>query len=447
MTTRQMAPRTAEEIAAFGYGPSSTRQRWTGILLVLAAGLLIIGRAPFLFTEPRFWAEEGTIYFARAYSQPWYEALVQTYAGYYSLVSNVAGIMAARCVPLERAPLVTTLIALLTQLLPHVLIFFPMRCVLPRLLPRVLLSAVVLFVTLTGEVFLCTTAAQWHLAVITFLILLSFQEQGGPLWRWAYRLLLLVAGLTGVISCFFLPLFFLKALLTRRREAVVLSAILLCATLAQATAALPFLRHQEGLAKTEIRPGPADARAFARTFVEQLAVWPVLVDSRAAEVIPSHAGRTAFGVAVLGLAVALAAWSRFRSQQGFILAGYFLVGGASLFFSLGGSGGLRYAYVPSVILMAFFVWHLFLPKPALGWLGRLCCAAVIAASLAGWGSQYRGALALCMTRCCPSWRHEVALWRQSPDRPLLIWPPWDEMKWSVRLPAAPVAAIAEPNRP
>ena len=51
-------------------------------LLVLLAALLIAARAPYLFTTPRFWAEEGEVFFAQAFTHPWYQMPLFAHAGY-----------------------------------------------------------------------------------------------------------------------------------------------------------------------------------------------------------------------------------------------------------------------------------------------------------------------------------------------------------------------------
>jgi hypothetical protein len=243
----------------------------------------------------------------------------------------------------------------------------------------------------------------------------------------------LLSGLTSAVPCFLLPFFIVKACLTKHREAAVLSGILLAATLMQGSAALSFLWCDHAAAH---RPGPPSAGAFAKTFLEQDAVWPIFGGYLSEKIIPNRTGRMAVGVGILLLAIVLGIWSRHRSQQLLILGGYFFVGLLSIRFSVEGGGGWRYAYAPSIMLVTFFVRHVHLIGPGAGKLGQCVCLLLVSAALLGWAYQYRTALFPWVVRDRPSWRGEVAIWRRSPDHRLLISPQWDNGKWSLALPAA-----------
>ncbi|HET8706541.1 MAG TPA: hypothetical protein VFM46_09595, partial [Pseudomonadales bacterium] len=69
-------------------------------------------RRPELFSHPRFWAEEGSVYFANAWHFVWYEVLFEPHLGYLSFFNNLAALIATT-VPLKHAPLVTTIAALM----------------------------------------------------------------------------------------------------------------------------------------------------------------------------------------------------------------------------------------------------------------------------------------------------------------------------------------------
>ena len=95
--------------------------RWLLFFLTL---ILVVFRQESYFTYPRFWAEEGVVFFSFARSHTLIQALLQPHLGYYSLFSNLAAIIAAKFTPLKNAPLATTLCAFLAQGLPLVLIIF-----------------------------------------------------------------------------------------------------------------------------------------------------------------------------------------------------------------------------------------------------------------------------------------------------------------------------------
>ena len=83
--------------------------------LPLAAAIVMGLRAPQFLTAPRFWAEEGSIYFAHAWSHPWWETLWLAPPGYLTLWANGAAVLATRMVGLSAAPLITTRVAMRVQ--------------------------------------------------------------------------------------------------------------------------------------------------------------------------------------------------------------------------------------------------------------------------------------------------------------------------------------------
>lgn len=341
--------------------------KWLPYLAFFLIVVLMVLRAPSLLTAPRFWAEKGRVYFARAYNTQWFRSILLPYGGYYSLLPNLVCLIAAKWVPLEHAPLVTTLGAFVVQMLPHFLILFGMKPVLPRLSERVLVSCVVLFVMQSGAIFLNTITSQYHLAVVTYLILLSTDARSSKPWTWLRRALVALSGLTGVVSCFLLPMFLLKARLTRRRETIVIAGIMAATTLVQVGAFLATA--SEGL---QHRPGPATPRQFASVLIEQDLVWPVLGyhwpgpgHGPEEGLVPPGPARYATGLAVLLAALLAAGTSPRRRDLALILATFCLVAVLSTSASIQGAGGPRYAYVPGVILVSLFLRSLYLHRPGL----------------------------------------------------------------------------------
>jgi hypothetical protein len=413
--------------------------RWSPYVVFFTIALLMLLRAPSLVTDPRFWAEEGRVYFARAYNTEWFKSILLPYGGYYSLMPNSFCLIAAKWVPLERAPLVTTLAAFVVQLLPHLLILFGMKPVLPRFSERVLLSCVVLFVMQTGAIFLSTITSQYHLAVVTYLILISIDAQSSKPWVWLRRFLVVLSGLTGAVSCFLLPLFLLKAYLTRRRDILVLAGLLLAATLVQVGVFVAAASKQ-----LPGRPGPASPRQFASALVEQDLVWPVLgyrwpVSGYRHEQgpAPSGAGRYAIGLAILLTALATAIASPRRRDLAIILAAFCLVAALSASASIRGAGGPRYVYVPAVILVSFFVRSVYVHRPSLRSLRWLASLAVLMCSLAAWVPQYWESMSGWVVKTWPSWSQEVAIWRETPNYRIKIWPQGKAGKWVVDLRTSP----------
>lgn len=212
------------------------RNNWRWIVLILSLGM-IVWRAPGLIVEPRFWAEEGTRYFRTAFayseSPSWYRGLLQIQRGYFALWPNLAVTAAANLVPLEEAPRITTGLALLVQLAAIAALLW-LECELWRHWAIKAISVLgMLFVPLSGEIWLNTINSQFVLAVISFVILHAHAQQS-RLLQWFSRLLLGIAGLTGAVSILLTPLFLFKALHDKTRERTIQATILSASALLQA---------------------------------------------------------------------------------------------------------------------------------------------------------------------------------------------------------------------
>jgi hypothetical protein len=167
------------------------------VVVWFAAVLAIALRAPALWSHPRFWAEEGAIYFADAFNLPWYDSLFAPHFGYYSLFANGTALVAARLAPLEHAPLVTLIAALAVQALPVALILLS-RAPLWRSWASALTGVVMVsFLPIsTAELWLNTINSQFYLALCTFLVLLEEEPADTPGRRFTHRAVLLLGGLT-----------------------------------------------------------------------------------------------------------------------------------------------------------------------------------------------------------------------------------------------------------
>ena len=78
--------------------------------------LVSIVKSPILFSLPRFWAEDGVIYYLQARSLSVFEALWGMPLGYLALPPNLAGILATQ-LPLFYAPYANLIVSLSIQLL------------------------------------------------------------------------------------------------------------------------------------------------------------------------------------------------------------------------------------------------------------------------------------------------------------------------------------------
>lgn len=167
---------------------------WRFVLLIIIVSAMIL-RAPYLFSNPRFWAEEGAVYFYFAFHNSFFEAIFSPHQGYYSLYPNLMTLLAARLVSLEHAPLFTTVAAMLVQIVPYILILYRLNHL--SIFHKFILCVATFFVVHTGEVWLNTITAQFHFALASFFILLAEQTEASDrqllldrliiFFWWSYR--------------------------------------------------------------------------------------------------------------------------------------------------------------------------------------------------------------------------------------------------------------------
>ena len=161
-------------------GRSRVRTGWLlNVLLLVLAGCLTVWRQPRLFSHPRFWAEEGTVFFSRALCAPWSQALLQPApSGYLKVFNNLVSLWAAYLVPLERAPLVTTLAAFVVQMVPLAILLTGASELHRGKLRQTLLILIILLNVYTGEIWLNTTNSQNYILLTALLIWSSVNGLG-----------------------------------------------------------------------------------------------------------------------------------------------------------------------------------------------------------------------------------------------------------------------------
>ncbi len=308
----------------------------------------------------RFWAEEGPIFFARAWSLPPWRALWQPFGGYLNLVANAAALGARWLVPLRWAPYVTIATGLLFQLLPPALLLTARDASLLALAP------------LCGP--FCLVLVPLFLARAAI----------GRAWpRLAQGAALAAAGAVQVLGFLSAPPGRVYAL----HPAIDLAIVTL------KHLAIPFL----GIEGAE-RVNAALHAAFDSGHV------PVLADVLPLVIFPVFA------------------WALLRRGLGapgiWLFAAAVVIAGASYFGAIGGPTTLldvlaaqRYAVVPQVLLELAL-----LSLAARNRVAQVVMAWLLVVGVTNyWGEAPTGSTG-------PSWRQEVAAWRADPAHVLQIWP-------------------------
>jgi hypothetical protein len=404
--------------------------------LLLYAFVLVV-RAPWVLFEGRVWAEEGTVYLQYAWTHSFLDALVSPHLGYYYLVANAAGIVAAH-VPLEVAPCFMAAIGLLVQLIPAGLVLFTSIPGLATPARKGIALLLLLVVPANPEVYIISTGSHFMLCAATGLVLVS--DTGGRADRFWKRFVLLLGGLSGVVSTFLAPLFWVRWWRERQREPLIQASIL------TACALLQFVFVIQGVSNDErhprFNPTVMAGAAYAKFIVTPLA--PVRPAGRHLEqlretleqtgalpawvLLVTGAGFAAFLLcclrsgnrAALMLAVA-AIWLIVLASPGSREA----VSEQKLTYHL--TGALRYYYVPEVF---FFLALLFATGPGTRlprWAGTLCGIWVGAALAMGLVNFARAPLDWPQIFFGPPWGAQVEQWHKDPSKPLELWPTGREM--------------------
>ncbi|HLN80902.1 MAG TPA: hypothetical protein VK392_06895, partial [Thermoanaerobaculia bacterium] len=185
-------------------------------LLICAA--ILAARRPAQIRNPQFWAEDGKIFFAQAYTYG-AGALVRTFAGFLHTVNRIVNAVAqwadpawAPAIFVAAAFVLTLYVAARTQSSR-----FPLR-------PHVGYALAVVLVPDTFEILLFLVNVDRILAAALLLVLVS--RDARRWWQHAHDVAAVsVLGLTGPYSVFFAPLFLWRALQRRTRASVVLAIL------------------------------------------------------------------------------------------------------------------------------------------------------------------------------------------------------------------------------
>ncbi len=401
-------------------------------------------RHPGLFVDPRFWAEEGAVYYAFALSHPWYRALLDVHFGYFALWPNLATIVAAHAATLFIAPLVTTLFALAAQLFPIYVLLWGESSLWKHPAKIIASVLIVLFTPLSNEVWLNTINSQFYFAVTTFLVLL-IDIDSRPAMKWSSRILLAVGGLTGPASCILAPLFFLKGRWDSQRERTIQAAILAGCIVVQLLAFVVSSTQNSSPARTMLFNVPLLASILWTQSVSLLFFGPNVATFFGQLIDVGHAHESTFWLIGLFLLVVEAVFFYFassrlsRTQRMVLLGSYLLFVGLSTIGGLGteeekylmlftGIGG-RYFFASNVVFM-------FLLLANAGWEGTTinkvrsaACIGLLCLALVLGIEQYQ--TPMLYTDTGPSWKEQVVLWQSDTSRTLAIWP----AGWELKIPA------------
>ncbi|ALF53614.1 hypothetical protein ACX27_13440 [Nostoc piscinale CENA21] len=176
---------------------------YTHLLIFILAFVLLITRRPDAIFNPQFWAEDGSIFYAQAYNNGIIKSLFSPFAGYLNIVPRLTAAFST-ILPLKAAPLLFNLIAIIIQILPvNFLISSRFSKIMPNLNHRIGLSFVYLALPGCSEIHANITNAQWHTALLMFMVIIT--QSCKTLVNLFDLIVVLLGGLTGPFSIILIP--------------------------------------------------------------------------------------------------------------------------------------------------------------------------------------------------------------------------------------------------
>lgn len=410
------------------------------LYLVIAAAILIFARSPELFLHPRFWGEEGTIFFSESLRLGWTELLLAPRFGYLNFFANITSLIAARLNLLDSAPLFTTLCAFLAQLVPVAVIAFSTSSHFNTINKKVLGILLMMFAGNTSELWLNSINSMSYLSAAVFLILLEDENTLSPMKNVNYGICLALSGLSGVLSCFLTPLFLLKAYKHKSKTVLIQALVLTSCTLIQIfyilkTAMLPELGVHGRM--TGLSLGSFFEIFLNRTIIVSIfgtycadLFYQLLISIKA-----THNRITGVLSAILSLAVVFIFLRKLEKFKALTLGLSLLLVSALIVNTINGDKnsllhplyGIRYFYLPDLIFLFILFLNVHWPlKDG----SRMSKVAVLVLALALLTIPKKFREDLFIDPSWPNWKSELQEWRKNPAHPVRIWP----TGWTVDLP-------------
>jgi hypothetical protein len=434
--------------------PEAARsRRWSLVIFATCLALAAL-RTPQLLVEPRFWAEEGSLYYAAAWNEDSWATLAHVprpTAAYLNLAASIPATLAARWLPVERAPFVTTWAAFAVLAVALALVSAGRARLWRHPLGSALASAAVLLApSALGEAWLNSINAMSYCALIALAILCEDLRPASARRGAAYAALLSFCGLSGPYTSFLFPAFAWKAWAERSRAALwAAGAVAFAAAIQVAVFAWAWSEGALNPAKLE----PFDlVRSAMYTGYGQLVVplglgplmqpfsAPVLGELGGEGRAPWLVGLALLGAAAgAGMLLLLVDRDPRGPRNGLVIALACLALLTTASAHHGRAFG-RYSVVSGFGLL----WLVLARAYARDTRPRF--AALAAAARFGWAlavgaAGYRRDEAWDCPGGCPRWREEVARWRVDPAYHPQIWPvllPRGRPQW--RVPLAPPLA-------
>jgi hypothetical protein len=185
-----------------------------GLALILYLALSAIKMRRF-FESGRFWAEEGAFFYRDLSNASASDAIFYLFNGHIELMTNLI-VYSSTLAKIENAPLITTHASMWIQATPVLFLIWHHRALSLSFFG--LLSVVVLAAGIpqASEVWANAINVHFHCSILAALIAATPVQNGFS--KWVSRILLVMAGMSGIPANFLVPLFLWQAFKSKDRE-------------------------------------------------------------------------------------------------------------------------------------------------------------------------------------------------------------------------------------
>lgn len=405
--------------------------------LLLAFIIAVYLREPLYLLNPRFWAEEGQIYFSYAYTNPWYISLFSPHLGYFSLVNNLATTLSAHVFPIWSSSSVTTFIALCIQITPAIIVIYGRSSLWNTLSKKIVVLILLLLAPIPQELWINTISSQFHLCLASSLLLFEQNDKIKPIKSYFHRLLILLAGLTGVVSCILTPIFIWKSFIYRNKENIIQAILLVICTGIQVVM-LGYSMYYSDLKYSRL--GSLNISTILATLETKTFLLPLLGEDytnqfadfvRSAWLETNNLIASYFVIILIMILIIYIFWGVETKLRYLFLASYLILSVIPIIISvgtdktalIGGFYSYRYFYVPTILLQLTLMYNVFYHAKTYA-LRSIVCGVLLSVMLVTSTITYPKSNLV--GQQWPTWEVEVLKWQADSSYKPLIWPStWD----------------------
>lgn len=309
-------------------------------VLFLYSIFLIFIRAPEFFLAPRFWAEEATIFFVYAYQKPFLEMLIKPIVGYATFFNTITANL-CNLVPLEYAPNITTYSCFFIQLISILIIIFKDFELWNNKLKKFFLVSILILIT-PYEIWLNTTNIHIHFGLILFLISISFSEKDSKFTKYSFRSLIFIGTISSPSAAFSGLIFFIRVIKEKTKESMIQFIIMLIACILQGSA----IFYSALFNNKYSRFTNFDFAEFFENYLRD--GFGLLLPFKEETVV-------FISILVFIYIINLVVQNWNQKNVFYLIISFFVISILSLLGSLKMQGSPRYSFIPSFILILFFI--------------------------------------------------------------------------------------------